>query len=77
MEWPACSPDLNPIENLWSVLKQTIYANGKQYNSQDALWDAIKEAAAHVSKETINNLTKSVDSRLLKVISKQGGYIDM
>ena len=77
MEWPACSPDLNPIENLWSVLKQTIYANGKQYNSKDALWDAIKEAAAHVSKETINNLTKSVDSRLLKVISKQGGYIDM
>ena len=25
MEWPPFSPDLNPIENLWSVLKAKIY----------------------------------------------------
>ena len=24
MDWPACSPDLNPIENLWSWIKREI-----------------------------------------------------
>lgn len=25
MEWPPFPPDLNPIENLWTLLKQQIY----------------------------------------------------
>ena len=38
MIWPPNSPDLNPIENLWSIVEQRVYANGKQYSSKDALW---------------------------------------
>ena len=37
MEWPACSPDLNPIEHLWSILKREVYAGGKQYSSKEEL----------------------------------------
>ena len=25
MEWPPHSPDLNPIENLWALLRAAIY----------------------------------------------------
>ena len=28
MTWPACSPDLNPIENMLAMLKRRIYESG-------------------------------------------------
>ena len=33
MDWPAYSPDLNPIENVWGLLSRSIYGSGRQYDS--------------------------------------------
>lgn len=30
MEWLSLSPDLNPIENLWSIVKMKLYKGGKR-----------------------------------------------
>ena len=46
--WPAYSPDLNPIENFWSILKRKIYEDGKKYSSKNCLWEAIQSCAAAV-----------------------------
>ncbi|VDO90404.1 unnamed protein product [Heligmosomoides polygyrus] len=35
--WPAGSPDLNPIENLWEIIVRQIYSNGKQLNNVEEL----------------------------------------
>ena len=75
MTWPPNSADLNPIENLWSIIKQDIYRDGRQFSSKDALWRSIEEAAEAVPSSTILKLTSSMDSRLLEVHKKKGKHI--
>lgn len=75
MFWPACSPDLNPIENYWSMLKRKTYEGGKQFSSKNSLWEAIQSRAAAIDKDDIKTLTDSMDNRLMKVIAAKGGYI--
>ena len=43
MEWPACSPDLNPIENVWGWMVRKLYAKGKNYGSKNDLKKSIIE----------------------------------
>ena len=75
MDWPACSPDLNPIENLWAIIKRSVYSNGKQYSSKNDLWAAIQNAAKAVDPSTIKKLTDSVTERMFQVIKSQGSHI--
>lgn len=41
MVWPPSSPDLNPIEKLWSIHKQNVYESGRQFASKQELWETI------------------------------------
>lgn len=75
MDWPPCSPDINPIENLWSIIKWKVYADGNQYSSKEALWHAIEVAAKSLTKAELQKLTDSMDNRLFSIIEKNGGYI--
>ena len=76
MIWPPNSPDLNPIENLWSIIKRQVYADEKQYSSKMDLWMAIKESAACIPKSTIKKLTDSVSDRLFDVIRLHGANVN-
>ncbi|KAF4709288.1 hypothetical protein FOZ63_032028, partial [Perkinsus olseni] len=75
LPWPSNSPDLNPVENYWAILKRKIYANNRQYNDLDTLWDAVQAAAKAISSAEVKNLTDSVDKRLEKLFITRGGHI--
>ena len=72
MLWPACSPDLNPIENFWSQLKSKVYEGGRQFSSKKDLWEQIQTSAAGINKDSIKQLSNSMDSRLLRVVLRKG-----
>ena len=70
MVWSPASPDVNPIENLWSIVKRKLYEAGKQYHDgKNELKEAIKECCKTISRETIKNLTNSMDERLVQILA--------
>ena len=68
IDWPACSPDSNAIDNYWSTLKQQIYADERQFSSKAELWKNLKDAAASVPPAQIRKLTQSTNDRLFEDI---------
>ena len=60
MNWAACSPNLNLIENFWSMLKRKVYENGCQFTIKDVLWSAIVDVRHSFTSEEIQNLTGSM-----------------
>jgi len=75
MEWPPMSPDLNPIENIWSLLQKEVYKSKKEYKNTTDLWNAIVTAWHAIPLETFKNLYNSIPSRLIKVLEEKGGRI--
>ena len=76
MIWPLASPDLNPIENYWFVKKGVNYNGGQQYTSTDELRHGISQAAQSIRDNEFQKLIKSVDSRLVEVLSNKGCYVN-
>uniref|UniRef100_A0A8R1I7Q5 Tc1-like transposase DDE domain-containing protein n=1 Tax=Caenorhabditis japonica TaxID=281687 RepID=A0A8R1I7Q5_CAEJA len=73
LDWPACSPDLNPIESVWDILARSVYKNGKQYNSISELKDAVKTEWSKIHPSYLENLSNSMPNRIFQVIQKNGG----
>lgn len=73
LDWPACSPDLNPIENLWGWLVRQVYAGGKQYDNILDLKNAIRDGWNAIPKRLLETLVLSMKDRLVDVIARGGG----
>ena len=70
LPWAPYSPDWNPIENLWSILKRRIESSC--FTKAEDLKDEIQRAWFSIPQETINNLCKSFPSRLQRCIEVKG-----
>ena len=44
LDHPACSPDLNPTENLWRLIVAKVYEGGQQYSAISELKNVILDA---------------------------------
>ena len=77
LEWPAYSPDLNPIENLWDFLKVRLCAYETEPKSMHELFERVRQIWYNeVTPELCDKLICSMPDRLRKVIKANGGQID-
>ena len=71
-KWPAHSPDLSPIENMWS---EVVRAMGDQvYATKTDLWEAAETAFHTIPDGYIRHLYQGMQRRLDAVIGAHGGH---
>jgi hypothetical protein len=63
---------MNPIKNLWGTLVRRLYQDNKHYETINELKIALN-GWTNLEPETHNNLVDSVNSRIFKLIRKNGG----
>jgi hypothetical protein len=81
MAWPPYFPDLNPIENLWKILKAEIdrvYPKLKGMGNSQAAMDftiqCVQEAWETLAPELLNKLAEGMQKRMDAVKAANGWY---
>lgn len=73
MTWPANSPDLNPIENLWSVLKRRLFHDyDEPPKGINDLWKRTEDTWEKIGPETVRKYMESMPKRVKAVIRSKG-----
>ncbi len=70
LDWPANLPDLNPIENLWGIVKRKM--RDTRPNNADDLKAAIKATWASIPPQQCHKLITSMPRRIEGVIKAKG-----
>ena len=72
MEWPAQSPDLNPI--VWDELDRRVKV--KQPTSVTYLWELLQQCWEELSEQYLISIVERMPRVCSAVISAKGGYCD-
>lgn len=72
LDWPAQSPDMNPIEHLWTVIKRKVQERSPKNKKE--LEQVLREEWELLDKKTLENLVESMPRRVAEVIKAKGGH---
>ena len=70
IDFPPYSPDLNPIENLWSILKARVEA--RLARTTDEVERVLKEEWEALDQELLASLAHSMPTRCAAVVANRG-----
>lgn len=72
MDWPSMSPDLNPIEHLWGILKRKV--EECKVSNIHQLRDVVMEEWKRTPVATCEALVNSMPKRVKAVLENDGGH---
>ena len=70
LEWPSQSPDLNPIENLWSILEDR--SKKRKVNTKEELIQELRKEWNSLSEDLLLKLSDSMPRRIQAVLAVKG-----
>uniref|UniRef100_A0A3Q2FGN4 Paired domain-containing protein n=1 Tax=Cyprinodon variegatus TaxID=28743 RepID=A0A3Q2FGN4_CYPVA len=68
--WPENSPDLNPMQNLWSFLKKQV--DKQKPTNCDQLQALIRQEWFTINRDLVQKFISSMPERIAEVVRKQG-----
>ncbi|GFX25957.1 transposable element Tcb2 transposase [Trichonephila clavipes] len=73
--WPARSPDLNPIENVWDALGRQVAGRNYPPTNKNTLIHALTEEWDKLPQQLLDNVVQSMVRRVECCITLHGGHI--
>ncbi len=74
LPWPAMSPDMNPIENLWAEVSRTMNESVIQPTNVPDMRQAIIDAWDAIPIDTLASLVDSMSRRVQALYRARGGH---
>lgn len=72
MDWPAQSPDMNPIENLWAIIKARRQKKYGYPKTKVEIIDQIFDIWDNIEPELVSKLADSANRRVSEVLRLNG-----
>ncbi len=72
--WPAYSPDLNIVENMWAYLAKRV--NARNSTSNEILINFVNEEWNNITAQHCTNLFASLPRKLANVVERRGLRVD-
>ncbi|GFU58630.1 transposable element Tcb2 transposase [Trichonephila clavipes] len=73
--WPARSPDLNPIENVWDALGRQVAGRNYPPTNKNTLIRVLTEEWDKLPQQLLDNVVQSMVQRVECCITLHGGHI--
>lgn len=69
--WPPSSPDFNPIENIWRILKQRLKSYGP-FTNLESLKNALQEEWTKLTQDEIRKCLVTMPWRMEEAVERRG-----
>ena len=72
LQWASQSPDLNPIEHIWALLKRRLNSYETAPKGMNELWERVQECWANISVEDCRKVIDTMPERCEAVRKSKG-----